>query len=129
MDRRDGRRRRGRRGIAVASLALALLAPAASLVHGGEDAIRHRMEERALAHLAERLKLPAETIRVVKAEARTWPDERLGCVGRRPLGDPLPVAGYLFVLEAGEGRFEYHTDRDSRALPCDRPRKPVDRIE
>lgn len=66
---------------------------------------------RAVADVVSRTGLAAERVRVVRVEAREWPDRSLGCP-RPGMGYAQAITpGYLIVLEA-EGRgFEYHTDR------------------
>lgn len=78
--------------------------------------------------LARRLREIPESIQVVELAERTWPDERLGCHGRRTALDPRPVPGYRMVLALGDHRFVYHADRAGRVVPCDRPAKPIDPI-
>jgi hypothetical protein len=42
-----------------------------------------------------------ETVSVVEVSERTWPDERLGCLGRRGILDPVPVPAYRILLALG----------------------------
>jgi hypothetical protein len=95
-----------------------------------EDAARRRAaaEEKVKADLARRLQAAPEAVAVVETAERTWPDERLGCWSRRVVADPLPVPGYRIVLQLGDRRFVYHTDRAGGFVPCDRPVKPIDPI-
>jgi hypothetical protein len=86
-------------------------------------------ESRVKDALAKRLDVEASDIRVVESEERTWPSDLLGCHARRGFGDPRPVPGYRIVLGVGEKSYVYHTDRKGRFIPCDRPRKPLDRIQ
>ncbi len=79
------------------------------------------------ADLAKRLKLPAADINVVEVVSevdRRWADANLGCPGRKPLGEPLPVPGFAFTLAYRGRQFVYHTDRRGRFRQCD-VRKPI----
>jgi hypothetical protein len=43
--------------------------------------------------------------------------------------DPTPVPGFRLLLAHGERHYVYHADRDGRIVPCDRPARPIDRIQ
>ena len=90
---------------------------------------RARAAARATADLARRQDVAPDAIRVVEVVERTWPDERLGCSGRRMVLDPEPVPGFRLLLAHGERHYVYHADRGGRIVPCDRPGKPIDRIQ
>ena len=92
------------------------------------DRSRARAEAQVKADLARRQDAAPEAVRVVEFAERSWPDDRLGCAGRRGTLDPVPVAGYRIVLALGDRRYVYHADREGRFLPCDRPAKPIDPI-
>ncbi len=94
-----------------------------------QDKSRARAEERVKADLARRKDAAPEAIRVIEVAERTWPDERLGCLGRQMAADPVPVPGYRIVLVCEDRRYVYHADREGRFVPCDRPPKPIDRIK
>lgn len=110
-----------------------LLAAAVQPVTAEEPAalngFRARAAARARADLARRQDVAPDAIRVVEVVERTWPDERLGCSGRRMVLDPTPVPGFRLLLAHGERHYVYHADRDGRIVPCDRPAKPIDRIQ
>jgi hypothetical protein len=119
----------------VVSLSLALCTPAVyvSIVGAGQaqtpGAARSRAETAALvkADLAKRLKLSAEdteVVELVNEVDRDWTDANLGCPGRKPLGEPLPVPGFAFTLAYRGRQFVYHTDRRGRFRQCD-VRKPI----
>jgi len=79
------------------------------------------------ADLAKRLKLSADDskdIELVNEIDRRWTDTNLGCPGRRPLGESLPVPGFAFTLAYRGRQFVYHTDRRGRLRQCD-VRKPI----
>jgi hypothetical protein len=92
------------------------------------DEGRARAEAQARVDLARRLGETRDSIQVVELAERIWPDERLGCHGRRTALEPLPVPGYRMVLALGDHRFVYHADRAGRVVACDRPPKPIDPI-
>jgi hypothetical protein len=108
---------------------LVATAPTCAVDHEDAAEVRARVEERVKADLARRQDAKAEAIGVVEFAERTWPDGRLGCAGRRMAGDPVPVPGFRVVLSLAERRYVYHADREGRFVPCDRPPKPIDRIQ
>lgn len=73
--------------------------------------------------VATRDRIDAATLVVVREEDRTWDDAGLGCGARKGLREPSPVAGYSFLLRAGERTWEYHSDRMGRIKRCP-PVKP-----
>jgi hypothetical protein len=93
------------------------------------DPDRARAEASVRKDLAERLKVPLESVRVADVQERTWPDARLGCASRRGLDEPQPVRGFRVVLSVDDRRHIYHTDRGGRFVRCDRPGKPLGPIE
>lgn len=93
-----------------------------------QDKSRARAEAQVTADLARRRDVATDTISVAEVAERTWPDERLGCLGRRGVFEPVPVPGYRIVLALGERRYVYHADRQGRFVPCDPPAKPLDPI-
>lgn len=117
------------RPLGVRSVLLAVVVCAAGAVCGAatdeQAKLRARAESDVTADLARRKQSAPEAIRVVESVERTWPDERLGCVGRQLVGDPLPVKGFRIVLALDDRRYVYHADRDGHFVPCDRPGKPI----
>ena len=64
----------------------------------------------ATADAARRTGAAPESVRIVRVEAREWPDRSLGCP-RPGMGYAQAITpGYLIVAEAAGQRFEYHTD-------------------
>jgi hypothetical protein len=92
------------------------------------NGLRARAEARSRADLARRKDVAQDAIRVVQVVERLWPDERLGCSGRRMVLDPVPVPGFRLLLAHGERHYVYHADRGGRFVPCDLSAKPIDRI-
>jgi hypothetical protein len=74
--------------------------------------------------LAARLRVPVDDITVAAAADKTWPDDTLGCGGRKGIREPLPVEGYAITLAHKDKRVEYHTDRHGRFRRCD-GKKPL----
>lgn len=70
----------------------------------------------AIADMAERLNILAEQVTVVALEEVTWPDASLGLPQPGMMYAQVLAPGYRVTLEAVGRRFEYHTDRNSRAL-------------
>ena len=107
--------------------ALGVLASGDPVTPRGDDpkAEQSQVETEKLvkADLASRLKVAADSLTVVEAVERNWPDQRLGCAGRRGLEEPVPVPGYAFVLEASGQKHSYHADRHGRFVRCDTPKK------
>ena len=101
---------------------------ATSAREGELQEVRARAEVRARVDLARRFGETPDSIQLVELAERTWPDEQLGCRGRRMTLDPQPVPGFRMVLSLREHRFIYHADRTGRVVACDRPLKPVDPI-
>jgi hypothetical protein len=62
--------------------------------------------------LAARLEIPVSRVRVVRTEARVWPD---GCLGlpSPEFCAPRPTPGFLVTLAARCDRYRYRTDRHS----------------
>jgi hypothetical protein len=91
---------------------------------------RADVETRVKQDLAAKLKIEESEIEVVEAVDREWPDDNLGCPGRKGLRESVPgvVPGYELTLAHGEKRFVYHTDRRGRFVRCDKSSKPLDRI-
>ena len=77
----------------------------------------------AIADMAEHLNVQAEQVTVVELEEVTWPDASLGCPLPGMMYAQVLVPGYRVTLEAVGRRFEYHTDRTSRAV-----RVPQDQV-
>lgn len=69
----------------------------------------------ARAHLADRLGVPLEVVKVVSVEEEGWEDDALGCP--QPPGNlpdrayPGPIPGYRIVLTAEGVQYEYHSGR------------------
>ena len=87
-------------------------------------------ETRVKQDLAAKLKVEETEIEVVEAVDREWPDDSLGCPGRKGLRETIPVVvpGYEITLAHGGKKCVYHTDRRGRFVRCDKSSKPLDRI-
>jgi hypothetical protein len=73
-------------------------------------------QHEAIASLAQSLGLPVEQVRLVSAEAVTWPD---GCMGVRRLGvlcTQAQVSGFRILLEAQDKQYEFHTNQDGSVI-------------
>ena len=70
----------------------------------------------AIADMAAHLNVQPEQVTVVGLEEVTWSDASLGCPLPGMMYAQVLVPGYRVTLEAVGRRFEYHTDRTSRAV-------------
>ncbi len=73
---------------------------------------------RAVADLARRLGINANSIQVVSFEAVTWPDSSLGCPQPGLQYAEALVEGYLVKLRAGDKVYEYHGAGTSPPILC-----------
>lgn len=80
-----------------------------------------RLLDEARRDAARRAGVAPADVTVVKIEPVEWRDSSLGCPepGRAYLQVITP--GYRFVLKAGGNSYEYHADRGTRVIFCDRP--------
>lgn len=84
-------------------------APMAALVEG------------AIADLAGRLGVAAESIAVEGLHAVVWSDGSIGCPQPGMLYTQALVEGALIVLGAGGARYRYHSAEGRPAFLCERP--------
>lgn len=103
--------------------------PAATPTPGGVTmpATVEALVARAKADLAARLGLSEAEIRVVEAQAVTWPDSSLGCPEPGRMYLQVLTPGYRIVLEAGGRRYTYHAGREGPPFLCppERARPPA----
>jgi hypothetical protein len=71
-----------------------------------------------IAAIAKDLAVPLETVQVVTAEPREWPDSSLGCPQPDMLYAQVITPGYLVVVEVSGERLEYHTDERGTVVRC-----------
>ena len=76
------------------------------------------MIEAALEDAANRSPTPRADIKVLSAEAVTWPDGSLGCPKPGMMYTQALVAGYRIVLQAGEQLLNYHVSSRGRPMFC-----------
>jgi hypothetical protein len=90
------------------------------------------MTEAALADAARRTGLKPAELKVLGAEAVTWPDGSLGCPQPGMMYTQALVPGYRVRIEAGAEVLDYHAGRSGRPTLCppERARDPApnDRI-
>jgi len=79
----------------------------------------------ARADLARRLGLKAEAIAVASVEAVHWPSTALGCPQPGMMYAQVITPGYRVVLVAGGQRYEYHTDKGTNAVLCEKEASAV----
>jgi hypothetical protein len=88
---------------------------------GASDPASRPLVDLARQDLAVQLSMKAEDITVTSVEAVEWRDSSLGCP--RPGVNYLQVItpGYRITLAAQGRSYEYHTNRTSRVVRCDKP--------
>jgi len=78
----------------------------------------HEEQERAAAAaqqlVAERKGMSAESLTVVSVEAVQWPNSCLGCADPNEMCLMVITPGYRVLLQAGDARYEVHTDCTGR---------------
>jgi hypothetical protein len=75
----------------------------------------------ALMDVAQRAGVPATQIRLVEVEEVEWRDGSLGCPEPGMMYPQVITPGFRFVIQAGGEAYNYHTDRGSRVILCERP--------
>jgi len=75
----------------------------------------------AVTHLAAELNVSPEEVRVLSSEPVEWSDASLGCPQPGMMYAQVITPGYRFLLEAGEKRYEVHTDRTGRSVVICQP--------
>ena len=68
--------------------------------------------------LAKRLNVPVERIAATKVVEIVWPDAALGCPEPGRMYATVLMDGFQITLEADGKTFEYHTDRGTRLVLC-----------
>ena len=114
---------------AIAVFAAAPVAVRQADVQPVKPMSQDEMEVRVRADAARRLRVTVDEVRVAETAERTWPDRGLGCNARRGVFEPAPTPGYRIIVQAGNRRLTYHTDRSGRLLNCAAPAKPLDPIK
>ena len=81
----------------------------------------------ALNDAAARTRTPQAKIRIVSAEAVTWPDSSLGCPQPGLMYAQALMPGYRVVLEAQDQTLNYHAGRQGlpQFCPAERVTAPV----
>jgi len=84
------------------------------------DAASRALVDQARQALAQEIVDDAGAVKLQRVEPTEWRDSSLGCP--QPGMNYLQVItpGYLIVLEAQGRSYEYHTDRQTRVIRCDR---------
>ena len=83
--------------------------------------------EQALADAARRSGLKRADLKVLSAEAVTWPDGSLGCPEPGRMYAQALVPGYRVTIGAGDQVLDYHAGRGGGPAfcPADRARDPL----
>ncbi len=81
--------------------------------------------EKAKEDLAQRLSIPIDQISVMQAREVDWPDTSLGCPQPGMYYLQVLVSGYLVLLDANHGKYEYHASWGGNVFYCANPHPPV----
>jgi hypothetical protein len=84
-----------------------------------------RQVKKAIMDLADRLNVPPNEIKVVRAESVTWHDGSLGCPEKGMSYTQALVPGTRIVLRAGDAEHEYHSGSDGAPFYCANPQLPA----
>jgi hypothetical protein len=76
------------------------------------------MTEAALADAARRTGIKSTDLKVLSAEAVTWPDGSLGCPQPGMMYTQALVPGFRVRIEAGEEVLDYHAGRSGQPVLC-----------
>jgi hypothetical protein len=89
------------------------------------NAAMQSLIEKAKEDLAQRLSISPAQINLVELTEVEWSDSGLGCP--QPGMDYLQVItpGYLILLEVNAQNYEYHSNRDTYFVYCEKPDSPV----
>jgi hypothetical protein len=71
-----------------------------------------------VAAIAQDLKVPVDSVQIVTAEPRDWPDSSLGCPQPDMLYAQVVTPGYLVLVEVSGEQIEYHTDKRGSIVRC-----------
>lgn len=77
---------------------------------------QNQVMEIARQDLAGQLNLPPESIEVMTIQEVNWPDACLGVYPANEVCAKTAVSGYLFIFQANNKLFTYHTNYDGRQL-------------
>ena len=88
---------------------------------GSDPGTTDRVVSFALADLADRIEVDADSIRVIEAGPVTWSDGSLGCPEPGVSYTQALVDGWRAILEHGDARYSYHAGSDGEPFLCDRP--------
>jgi len=64
------------------------------------------------------LGVPADSLRVIAVESRTWPDSSLGCPQPDTLYAQVVTRGYVVLIESAGEEIEYHSDERGNIVRC-----------
>lgn len=81
--------------------------------------------EKTKADLAQRLAIPDAQIHLLNTQEVFWPDASLGCPQPGVTYTQAQIPGYLIVLEANGGEFEYHANLHNYVFYCENPTPPI----
>ena len=73
-----------------------------------DDPHLQKLIEKAKTDLAQRTDVPVEEIVLYEFQLMTWPDASLGCPQPGMAYAQVTQDGYLIMLQAGQGIYNYH---------------------
>jgi hypothetical protein len=71
-----------------------------------------------VAAIAQDLEVPVDSVQVLMAEPRDWPDSSLGCPQPDMLYAQMVTPGFLVQVEVSGEEIEYHTDERGSVVRC-----------
>ena len=91
---------------------------------------QERVAAAAQQLVAERKGMSAESLTVVSVEAVQWPNSCLGCAAPNEMCLMVITPGYRVLLQAGDARYEVHTDCTGRvAILCEGLNEPDSQLK
>lgn len=81
--------------------------------------------KKAIKDLADKLDVPSDKIKVIRAESVTWRDGSLGCLQKGMSYTQALVLGTEIVLLFGNTEYEYHSGSRGEPFYCANPRLPL----
>lgn len=93
---------------------------------GATGEVPEGMLQDVLQLAAEETGISLDEIRVVTAEAVTWPDGSIGCPQPDMMYTQALVPGYRVILDVAGEELAFHAAQDGTFAPCANPVEPVD---
>lgn len=85
------------------------------------EAMPASIQELTQIHLAGKLGINVDEVKIVRVEETEWRDSSLGCGEKGTAYLTVITPGYIVILEAQGNQYRYHTDLQQHFVQCDRP--------